>query len=220
MADFDHNRIIAQVTQETLRPLGFWRYRRSRLWLADGGWWLLLVEFQPSLGRRGSYLNVGAMWLWRPVAVTRPQLDVFRRNQQIGRGTFVEANDESEFTAAMREAAEIAAREATEWRGRVRDVDAALGLILEPPPGTIRLYADLHAAIAAGLAGRWELARRTIDAFAQQAAGDASLEPMVQPLEWLRAALRQDAFSSAIKTWIETQRSALGLARCEQTARL
>src|SRR5579884_2987763 len=33
MADFDHNRIIAKAAQHAL---GFRRYRRSRLWLADG----------------------------------------------------------------------------------------------------------------------------------------------------------------------------------------
>ena len=37
---------------------------RSRTWLDDQGWWVGVVEFQPSAWDRGSYLNVGACWLW------------------------------------------------------------------------------------------------------------------------------------------------------------
>jgi hypothetical protein len=37
---------------------------RSGIWLADQGWWLIVVEFQPSTWSRGSHLNVGCMWLW------------------------------------------------------------------------------------------------------------------------------------------------------------
>jgi hypothetical protein len=34
------------------------------VWLDDHTWWLVVVEFQPSSWSQGSYLNVGAMWLW------------------------------------------------------------------------------------------------------------------------------------------------------------
>src|SRR6266513_2483077 len=48
-----------------LGPLGFKRKGRSRIWLADRGWWLLVIEFQPSSSRRGAtYLNVGEQHLW------------------------------------------------------------------------------------------------------------------------------------------------------------
>ena len=47
-----------------LQPLGFRRKGQSRLWGGDHGWWLAVVEFQPSGFRKGSYLNVAAHWLW------------------------------------------------------------------------------------------------------------------------------------------------------------
>src|SRR5687767_12866016 len=66
MAEPEHSKIIAQAAKEVLAPLGFRRSGRSRLWLADHGYWLGVVEFQPSGFSKGSYLNVAAHWLWRP----------------------------------------------------------------------------------------------------------------------------------------------------------
>lgn len=62
LADFDHNKILNAAAREVLRPLGFRQRGRSRMWFEDRGWWLVLVEFQPSQWSRGSYLNVGPMW--------------------------------------------------------------------------------------------------------------------------------------------------------------
>jgi len=57
-------RLIATAAREHLKPLGLKRKGRSRLWYDDRGWSLIVVEFQAS-HRDGTYLNVGAMWLWR-----------------------------------------------------------------------------------------------------------------------------------------------------------
>lgn len=59
-----HSKLITQAACETLRPLGIVQKGRSRTWLDDQGWWIGVVEFQPSSWRRGSYLNVGINWLW------------------------------------------------------------------------------------------------------------------------------------------------------------
>lgn len=56
-------RLIAAAARGHLRPLGLRQRGRSRLWFDDHGWWLVVVEFQPGSGP-GTYLNVGAMWLW------------------------------------------------------------------------------------------------------------------------------------------------------------
>ena len=58
------NLIIAKAAKTALKPLGCQQKGNSRIWFDDHGWWLTLIEFQPSAWGKGSYLNVGAMWLW------------------------------------------------------------------------------------------------------------------------------------------------------------
>lgn len=59
-----HNALLAKSAKQQLGPLGMKRKGQSRVWFKDNGWWLGVVEFQPSSWGKGSYLNVAAMWLW------------------------------------------------------------------------------------------------------------------------------------------------------------
>ena len=61
-----HGRIIAAIAKARLEPLGCQRKGRSRFWFSDERFWLIGIEFQPSSSSRGTYLNVGANWLWYP----------------------------------------------------------------------------------------------------------------------------------------------------------
>jgi hypothetical protein len=60
----EHNRLIADAAKVALIPLGCRRVGRSRTWISDQGYWVIQIEFQPSGWAKGSYLNVGAAWLW------------------------------------------------------------------------------------------------------------------------------------------------------------
>ena len=62
----DHNKIIKQAAGEVLNPLGLFQEGQSRIWVDDNGWFLTLVEFQPSGWSKGSYLNVALHFLWGP----------------------------------------------------------------------------------------------------------------------------------------------------------
>ncbi|WP_352820518.1 DUF4304 domain-containing protein [Mesorhizobium sp. M0898] len=64
MADSEHGRIIASQAKIVLKPAGFQRKGKSRIWIADRGFWLSVVEFQPSSWSKGTYLNVAVHWLW------------------------------------------------------------------------------------------------------------------------------------------------------------
>jgi hypothetical protein len=60
----EHGRIIAAAAKAALLPLGCRRKGQSRLWISDHGCWAILIEFQPSGWEKGTYLNLGAKWLW------------------------------------------------------------------------------------------------------------------------------------------------------------
>jgi hypothetical protein len=59
-----HSALLLAAAKKYLRPLGVIQRGRSRTWIADQGWWMVAVEFQPSNWSKGSYLNVGCTWLW------------------------------------------------------------------------------------------------------------------------------------------------------------
>jgi hypothetical protein len=59
-----HGDLINTAAKAYLQPIGMKRKGKSRVWLKDNGWWLAVVEFQPSSWSKGTYLNVAATWLW------------------------------------------------------------------------------------------------------------------------------------------------------------
>lgn len=64
MSEINYNKIIHQAATEILQPNGLFQKGQSRTWIDDNGWFLILVEYQPSNWEKGSYLNVGIHYLW------------------------------------------------------------------------------------------------------------------------------------------------------------
>jgi hypothetical protein len=62
----ERTRILREAGREIFAPLGVRQIGSGRHWVNDHGWWIVNVEFQPSGFAKGTYLNVGAQWLWRP----------------------------------------------------------------------------------------------------------------------------------------------------------
>ena len=59
-----HNKIIVEVGSATFSPHGFFQKGKSRTWLYDCGYYVVLIEFQPSAYTRGSFCNVGMDFLF------------------------------------------------------------------------------------------------------------------------------------------------------------
>ena len=59
-----HDKIIKNAAADILGPIGVFQKGQSRTWIDDNGWFLTVVEFQPSTWLKGSYLNVGIHYLW------------------------------------------------------------------------------------------------------------------------------------------------------------
>jgi hypothetical protein len=103
MPGIPHSTLITAAARDALRQLGLSRKGRSRTWLDDQGWWLGVVEFQPSSWSRGTYLNVGVNWLWNVKDYITFDVGgrvAFPQSQQ-----FLELKSEEQFKDAVRELA-------------------------------------------------------------------------------------------------------------------
>jgi hypothetical protein len=156
-----HDKIIGTAAKQTLHPLGFFRKGRSRTWLADNGWWLVVVEFQPSGWDKGSYLNVGAHWLW-----SRSGHLSFDFGYRVG--SFAAYETDEQFAGAVGLLAESAADRARELIKAFPDVGAAAAILTGQLAGLNAeqrgSWPALYAGIAAGLAGRTDDASRLLGA--------------------------------------------------------
>jgi hypothetical protein len=146
--------LLTEAARRHLRPLGLQQRGRSRLWLGDHGWWLAVVEFQPSSWGKGSYLNVAAMWLW--VEKEYVSFDYGSRVED-----FARFEDEAQFAPL----AEGLARRAADEVGRLRTLfpsvhSAAEHLAAESPRG---FWDTFHAGVASGLVGDPTRARGYFD---------------------------------------------------------
>ena len=151
-----HSKLLTVAARNILRPMGLVQKGRSRTWLDDHQWWMCVVEFQPSSWSRGSYLNVGCMWLW----VVKDYISFDEGYRVEG---FHDFQDEQQFgTEAMCLAAR-AAQEVTRYRAlfpTVRDV-ADYYQRHSPEVG----WPSYHAAIACALSHRVDEARRLFHRF-------------------------------------------------------
>jgi hypothetical protein len=144
-----HQRILYEAARDVLLPLGLRRRGRSRTWLDDRSWWIIVVEFQPSWSK-GSYLNAGAMWLWKPEGLD-DHLS-FDFGSRVDDARFISFESEDQFRRAAESMASIAGREVERLRSlfpSIRAVAAQLADHAEGKPA----WPPYHAGVAAGLAG-------------------------------------------------------------------
>ena len=150
-----HTKLITGAARALLRPMGIVQKGRSRTWYDDQGWWVGLIEFQPSSWSRGSYLNVGVQWLWDTRSTS---LSAFMYGGENGRdtrlqlpsgGEFIEYESEAQFGPLAWAMVEEAAERATYFRDLLSGVEsAAAAFRADDDPGL-----DLDAGIALALVG-------------------------------------------------------------------
>ncbi|MGC4750586.1 hypothetical protein ACLQ28_33730 [Micromonospora sp. DT201] len=168
-------RLITAATRECLEPLGL-RRGKSRSWYDDRDWWIINVEFQASR-RPGTYLNIGAMWLWTDqehwsfdegCRVHWQGDGSFASTTPLGeRGwtNFLDFRTADQFSHDVRSLAQIAARRVAELRAQFPD-----------PPSVVRQLASrrtrsdespwwhaYHTGAAAAFCGDAATARRSFD---------------------------------------------------------
>lgn len=204
-----HDRIVADAAKAALGPLGFKRKGRSRTWLADHGWWLTVVEFQPSAWSKGSYLNVAAHWLWSEIGTL--SFDFGGRIAE-----HVEYLTDDQFTLAAAQLAHSATIESNRLTEVFESLSKAANVLLEEAKtkgGQPHLHAgwsDYNAGVAAALVGRVDEARKMFTRIIHSPAAPGSvLHPAAQRMAQLLsdpAALREE-----VMFLIRRQREALRL---------
>lgn len=194
MASPEHSRLLTQAARTHLAPLGFRQKGRSRLWFCDHGWWAAVVEFQPSAWGKGSYLNVGAMWLWHPS-------DHWVFNEFERAAPFQEFQDGAQFADVASALAEQAAAQALALRERFSSIEAVAAHLAQKT--TSGIWVDYHAAISASLAGDFRAASSHFGALAAN--------PEVDAPEWVRETLAHAERLSASCVAISSAREAIGV---------
>lgn len=150
--------ILTRVARDLLGPIGLRQKGRSRLWIDDRGWWLIVVELQPSSWSQGSFLNVAGMWLWTRAHHVHFDTPGTRISEH------VEFRDEAQFEPAARRLAELAAGRVCELRAQFPSLEAAAEMFRSTElKGGWPAY---HAGVAAGLTGDVVRARAAFDVLA------------------------------------------------------
>ncbi|MEU1290153.1 hypothetical protein [Kitasatospora sp. NPDC005856] len=158
------SRLITQAARDVLRPLGLRRRGRSRTWIDDHGWWLGVVEFQPSSWSQGSYLNTAVMWLWQD----SDHLEFHVGGREAGHEPF---EDEAQFTPLATGLARRGAERITEYRARFVDLPSTARHLTAVPARRGNLWDNYHAGIAAGLTGDADTARDRLTRAVQRLSG-------------------------------------------------
>jgi hypothetical protein len=146
LTKLDHNILINQAVRSALRPIGCTQKGRSRTWLDDHHWWVTVIEFQPSSWSKGTYLNVGACWLWN----TKDYLS-FDDGYRVD--SFVSAENLESFESAVEAIAARAREEVLQFRHRFPTVRTVAGYLKSKETRSEDIWSHYHAGVSCGLAG-------------------------------------------------------------------
>jgi hypothetical protein len=201
----DVSRVIAAAARQVLGPLGVRRKGRSRTWLDDHGWWLGIVEFQPSSWDVGSYLNVGLMFLWRPADYL-----VFEVGCRVD--DFSPAGDAGGFGQAIEAKAGKAKEELISLRERFASLPDVTRHY-EAAGKKLSMRDQAHLGIAWGLLGDMERCRNRLDQalVLRERERSGSWRASAWILDARRAAAGEDPFRVWVLSALNGTRSALKL---------
>jgi hypothetical protein len=199
----EHSRLINAAAKAALRPLGCAQKGRSRIWLDDRSWWVGIVEFQPSSWARGSYLNVGACWLWY-------EKDSLSFNAGGRVGSFQEFTSEEQFASIAEELAEQARQEVTAVRDRFPSPSHVQAWLAAKPPASI--WDHYHLAVSAGLAGATDQSKRSFeDVLSDPVDWPWATEIKRQSAQLMRCLELGNRFEAKVMAMVNRRRDLLGL---------
>ncbi|MFJ5233164.1 hypothetical protein ACIQBJ_25125 [Kitasatospora sp. NPDC088391] len=186
--------LVTAAACEILRPLGLRQRGRSRTWIDDHGWWLGVVEFQPSSWSQGSYLNVGVMWLWQDVG----HLEFNLGGREVGHESF---RDEAQFAPLAMDLARTAADRITAYRDRFTALKSTAEYLAAQPARRGNPWDNFHAGATAALVGDAPTARDRFGRALQQLSS-TDIPWMVQAHETALQLRDQADDTEALRGWV------------------
>lgn len=197
-----HSRIIAAAAKTELAPIGFRRKGQTRLWLADHGWWLNVVEFTPSRWSKSVSLMNGAHWLW----VGNGFMSF---NEAVASNRHADFHTEDQFRAEASDIAKLARSTALEVEAKFPSLaavaDFAVNRAKSSPDRMGTSVWGYEAGIASALLGKFSDARNFL-----QGLDDERFIERAAPL--LPLLDRPEAFRRKVNDMIAQQRATLKLA--------
>lgn len=166
------------------------------------------MEFQPSAWSKGSYLNVGGMWLWHEQG-RHVRFDVGHRVDGAG---FIEYESDEQFHPGARRFAVLAANEIQRLRATLRDLDSAITWLRCHSAGG-QGWPGYDLGIALGLAGNHAEAAACLRRLSHDADDPEWWQEAVTRAHELADVLEHDAgaFRAQVQSAIAAFRGALKL---------
>ena len=196
-----YSRIIAAAAKPELASLGFQQRGRSRLWIADRGSWLNIVEFTPSRWSKSVSLVNAAHWLWIGTGF-------MSYNEAIPSHCHAEFETEDQFREAVIEIAKVARAKAIELDQRFPSFDAIAAHVVQlarsSPDRMGPSWWGYEAGIASGMMGRFDDANQFLRGLTDERVIDraAPLLPLLS---------NPDAFRCKVNDFVAEERARLKL---------
>jgi hypothetical protein len=154
----DHNKILKQIALKVLKPYGIIQKGSSRLFIDDHGWYLILIEFQPSGWGKGTYLNIGIHFNW--------YLDEhFSFTIGDRENNFIEFIDKEQFSEKANELCQNTIKKVLYYRNELKsinEIEKKLDKIFKNS-GSADFWKNYHKGIISGLAGNINNLNRYFD---------------------------------------------------------
>ena len=142
-----HSKLLNEAAKRGLKPLGLVQKGRSRTWLDDRNWFVIVVDFEPSSWSRGSYLSVSCNWLW----MVKSSFSSDEGGRLAPFEFFTGFHDVTQFAVASEKMAQAAAKEVVRYRSFFPSVRSVCDYYL--PQSSENIWTNFHAAIACALSG-------------------------------------------------------------------
>ena len=171
------DQMVVAAAQAEFRPLGLRRHNRTRMWVDDRGWWLLLVALDRTRAK-DTQLAVAAKFLWGPIPEMtydlggpmywREETGDFATERPQDGHVWVQSIRhlrDDQFATDLAQVTGIARQRVEQLRQEIA-TPADVARVLSAPQGRIRAtswWHAFHAGAAAGLSGDAELARKSFE---------------------------------------------------------